>query len=138
MRRLLTITTMIAATALLCSPAPALADGACERGAETFKLKIKVRDNKPVEVTHRGSNAETLAVCPGDQIEWKLINPASAPSFFVNFASSAPFRGESRRNASNGKILVTISDGLSAGASFKYDIGIDGGGVWDPVIIIDE
>ena len=139
MRKLLTTTMTIAALTMLAAHQPVLADGACERAAETFKLTIKVIRNRPTEVTHRGQSAEDLYVCPGDQIEWKLIDPASAAAFYVDFAGGAPFAGATRRNANNGKILVTIAgDGLRPGASFKYDIGIDGGGVWDPRLIIDE
>jgi hypothetical protein len=138
MRRLLTITITIAASALLSLPAPVLAAG-CEREPEMFKLKIKVRDNKPIEVTHRGQNAEDLVVCPNDQVEWMLINPASAESFFVNFASGAPFGGGAQKSSNNGKIVVTIGGSAAQpGAVFKYDIGVTGGGVWDPRIIIDE
>ena len=119
--------------------APANADGACDREPMSFDLKIKVLDNRPVEVTLRGQNAEDLHVCVGDEVEWKLINPANAGDFFVSFAGAAPFGGEKRRNSNNGKIVVTIGGSDAApGASFKYDIGIDGGGVWDPRIIIDD
>ena len=131
--------TLIVAAAFLYSAAPASADGACDRDPATFKLKIKVRENRPVEVTHRGENAEDLRVCVGDSVEWKLINPASADDFFVEFSSGAPFPGPALQNASNGKVLVTIGGSAAMpGASFKYDIGITGGGVWDPRIIIDE
>ena len=138
MRRVMTIAITMVALALPVFSEPASAAG-CERGPELFKLKIKVRDNKPVEVTHRGQDAEDLVVCPGDQIEWKLINPASAESFFVDFVDGAPFGGDVLKNSNNGKILVTIGGGdVEPGAVFKYDIGVANGGVWDPRIIIDD
>jgi hypothetical protein len=139
MRRLKTITTIIAAAGLLGLAAPALADGPCDRGPMTFKLKVKVQQNKPVGVTYRGSDAENLRVCPNDMVEWKLINPASAGELFIDFKNSAPFSGNKMRRANNGKVLVTISGpDVRPGASFKYDIGITNGGVWDPRIIIEE
>jgi len=118
---------------------PALADGNCDRDPMTFKLKVKVRENKPVGVTHRGQDAEDLRVCVGDSVEWKLINPASAGDFFVDFPGGAPFAGGTMQNARNGKVLVTIgAPDVTPGASYKYDIGITDGGVWDPRIIIEE
>lgn len=139
MNRRLSLTLLAAATGLMAVSSPALADGNCDRDPMTFKLKIKVRQNTPIEVTHRGRDAEELRVCPNDQIEWKLINPASASELFIDFKSAAPFDGDKLRKARNGKVLVTIGGpDVRAGMSFKYDIGITDGGVWDPRIIIEE
>jgi len=139
MSKLFPLTLLVAATCLLALSGPALADGNCDREPMTFKLKIKVRDDKPIGVTYRGGDAEELLVCLNDQIEWKLIDPASAAEFFIDFKSGAPFGGDPNRRAMNGKVLVTIGGpDVTPGTSYKYDIGIVDGGVWDPRIIISE
>ncbi len=105
----------------------------CDRSAKTFKLKIKANNNKPTKVTKGifGKKADTLNVCRGDTIEWKL----SGKKFYINFPRSTPF--ESNKKENNNKISWTISDDAVRGDSYKYDIGIVGGGVLDPIIIVD-
>lgn len=110
-------------------------DSVCDRSAETFKLKIKVKNNKPTKVVKGifGSNADTLNVCRGDTIEWKL----NSKKFFIEFPGKTPF-DEKKKNSNNGKVITTVSSDAERGVSYKYDIGIEGGGVLDPIIIIDN
>ena len=113
----------------------ALADGSCDRDAKTIKLRIKQKNNTPTKVTKGfwGTNANTVHACHGDIIEWKL----SGKKFYIKFPNKSPF-GKDKETSSNGKLRITISESAETGVSYKYDIGIDGGGVWDPVIIIDR
>lgn len=105
----------------------------CDRPAKTFKLKIKVKNNKPNKVTKGifGKNAGTLNVCRGDTVEWKL----SGKKFYIDFPRTTPF-GTNKKEADN-KISWTVSAEAARGDSYKYDIGIVGGGVLDPIIIVD-
>lgn len=110
-------------------------DTSCDRDAKTFKLKIKVKNDTPTKVVKGifGSNADTLNVCRGDTIEWKL----SKKKFFIEFSGKTPF-DEKKKNSRNGKVTSTVRSDAERGVSYKYDVGIDGGGVLDPIIIIDE
>ncbi|MDH3490905.1 MAG: hypothetical protein OEM20_02745 [Gammaproteobacteria bacterium] len=110
-------------------------DTACDRSPETFKLKIKVRDNTPTKVVKGlfGWNADTLNVCRGDTIEWKVNDK----EFFIEFPGDTPF-DKKKKNSSNGKVTTTVRSDAERGVSYKYDIGIDGGGVLDPIIIVDN
>ena len=110
-------------------------DTACDRDAKMFKLKIKVKNNTPTKVVKGifGSNADTLNVCRGDTIEWKLNDK----KFFIEFSGETPF-DEKKKNSSNGKVNTTVRSDAERGVSYKYDIGIDGGGVLDPRIIVDQ
>ncbi len=105
----------------------------CERSAKTFKLKIKVRDDKPTKVTKGffGANADTLNVCRGDTVEWKM----SGKKFYIDFPRTTPFAANRKEN--DNKITWTVSADAARGDSYKYDIGIVGGGVLDPIIIVD-
>lgn len=105
----------------------------CERAAKTFKLKIKVQNDKPTKVTKGfwGKDAEKLHVCRGDTIEWKL----RGKKFYIDFPRTTPF-GTNKKEADN-KISWTVSAEAARGDSYKYDIGIVGGGVLDPIIIVD-
>ncbi len=105
----------------------------CERSAKTFKLKIKVRDDKPTKVTRGllGRNADTVNVCRGDTIEWKL----NGKKFYIDFPRTTPFATNRKEN--DNKITWTVSADAARGDSYKYDIGIVGGGVLDPIIIVD-
>lgn len=105
----------------------------CERAAKTFKLKIKVKNDKPTKVTKGffGKNADTLNVCRGDTVEWKL----SGKKFYIDFPRTTPFGTNKKEN--NNKISWTVSADAARGGSYKYDIGIVGGGILDPIIIVD-
>lgn len=107
----------------------------CDRAEKTFKLKIKVKNNKPTKVTTgfwRKKNADTLNVCRGDTVEWNL----SGNKFYIDFPRTTPF-GTNKKNSENNKIAWTVSADAARGDSYKYDIGIVGGGVLDPIIIVD-
>lgn len=110
-------------------------DSACDRGPETFKLKIKVKNDTPTKVVKGffGQNADTLNVCRGDTIEWKF----NSKKFFIEFPGKTPF-DEKKKNSKNGKVTTTVRSDAERGVSYKYDIGIDGGGVLDPIIIVDN
>lgn len=107
----------------------------CDRDPETIKVKIKEKNNTPTKVTKGlfGSDADSINACRGDTIQWKL----SGKKFFIKFPNESPFRNK-EKTSSNGKLEITIGSEAKDGASYKYDIGIDGGGVLDPIIIIDN
>lgn len=107
----------------------------CDRRAKTFKLKIKVQGDMPNEITEGfffPQNADTLNVCHGDTIEWKL----SGKKFYIDFPGVTPF-DEKKKNSSNNKIRLKVSAEAKRGESYKYNVGIVDGKVWDPTIIID-
>ncbi|MGB5720827.1 MAG: hypothetical protein WBM34_09040 [Woeseiaceae bacterium] len=125
----------LALATAVCSVAVAQGSDACDRGAKTIKLKIKEKNNTPTEVTKGwfGTNADTIRACRGDTIEWKL----SDKTFYVKFTNKSPF-DKNEKKSNNGKLQIVIGPGAEAGVSYKYDIGIEGGGILDPIIIVDN
>jgi len=119
---------------VFCFGAVAQADNSCDRDPTTIKLKIKEKNNTPTKITKGifGSNANTINACRGDTIEWKL----SGKTFFVSFSGDTPF-SEKKKTSQNGKLRMTIGADAKTGISYQNDVGIDGGGVFDPIIIID-
>ena len=131
-----TIGAAMAALLLVFGPTAAVADNHCEEGRnQTHKLKIRVVDDEPVEISQGGRDAQDLHVCLGDSIEWTL--QGEAREFYLEFPEGAPFPGGQYMPARNHKIEVTVESG-EPGQAFKYNIGIVGGKVWDPRIIIDD
>jgi hypothetical protein len=113
------------------------AQDSCGNGAKSLKLMIHVSDNKPTRVTQGGQDADDVYACIGDEIEWQLVGPAK--KFFVDFINDAPFDGAVKKiSNNNGKITVVIGGSAQPGMAYKYDIGIDGGGVLDPRIIVGD
>ncbi len=130
----LSIVAAIAATAITQN---AYAQSSCEGERQSFKLIVRVVSNNPVEVMNSGLNANNLHVCIGDEIEWQLVG--AAKQFYVNFVAGVPFDGAGKTNSNNnGKITIVVGGSAEPGESYKYDIGIVGGGVLDPRIIIDR
>ncbi|GMR17083.1 MAG: hypothetical protein BMS9Abin32_139 [Gammaproteobacteria bacterium] len=115
-------------------PSIALADD-CDRDSQSFLIKVRVKGGAPVAVMRGNQPVDDLHVCIGDTVEWRL--QGQARRFFISFAGDAPFAGGKMQNSNNGKILVTIGGSARRGASYKYDVGLDGGGVLDPRIIVD-
>ncbi len=113
---------------------PPVSAGVCGDESTTYKLVIRVVQDRPAEVLHHGQNADELHVCPGDGIEWKL--QGSEKSFYLDFLAGAPFSGDNRPNSHSGKILVSI-DNASSGDIFDYNIGLIDGEEMDPRIIVD-
>jgi len=126
---------LVTFTTAFCVVPVALADDSCNRDSKTIKLKIKQKNNTPTKVTKGffGTNADTVHACHGDTIEWKL----SGKKFYIEFTNKSPFNKD-KETSNNGKVRIIISESAETGVRFKYDIGIDGGGVLDPVIIIDR
>ena len=113
----------------------AVADRSCDDGPLDLKVKVRVVQDRPVEILVNGKNADPLHVCLGDRVEWQL--QGSAKSFYIRFPEKSPFSDENHARSNNGKIEATIDTG-NPGDSFKYDIGLDDGEVWDPRIVIDD
>ena len=137
MKTSLTITTTILLSGLALVSSSVMADGHCERAPQTFKLKIKLKNNKPTQVLHKGRNAEDFNVCLGDSIQWQ-VSGFGRKDFYINFEGGNPTPGGANRSSNNGKVLVTIGGGAQAGKIYKYSIGVVGGGEWDPRVIVDR
>ncbi len=106
----------------------------CGEASTLYKLKINISKNKPDSVKHNGKDARELHVCNGDKVEWKIVG--SGKKYWVDFLNAAPFTGDRKKNSNeNGKILVVIN-GDTRPEGYKYDIGLIGGGVMDPRIVI--
>lgn len=125
---------LVTLASAFCFSAVAQTDNSCDRDPKTIKLKIKEKNNTPTKITKGllGWDANTINACRGDTIEWKM----SDKTFFVKFSGDTPF-SEKEKTSSNGKLEMTISAEAKVGTSYKYDVGIDGGGILDPIIIID-
>jgi len=122
---------ILGTAAFLASFAAAQVD-LCNRDSKKFDIKIKVKDNTPTEVEKDDQNADDLHVCRGDTIKWKLRNN----KFFITFPDKTP--ADSHVKISKfGNITMVVSDTAERGVSYKYDIGLDGGGTLDPRLIVD-
>ena len=131
-RNLSVMLSVVTITAALSSTS--VAGRECGGEAESFKLRIRVVQDRPVEVLHKGKNADEFHVCLGDAIEWQL--QGSEKRFYLNFLAGAPFAGNSKPESHNGKITVTV-DNAESGDVFDYDTGIVDGEAMDPRIIVD-
>ncbi|MEJ2516227.1 MAG: hypothetical protein P8102_13560 [Gammaproteobacteria bacterium] len=121
----------IAALVALGASTPALAQGACSGEPETYRIKVRVNNAKvPEGVEMGGQDASTVRVCPGDTIEWQFVGLPLR----IAFNNGSPFDGE-LPISSNGKLSGTISE--SASGEYKYDVIVVGGGILDPIIIVD-
>ncbi|MGB5622397.1 MAG: hypothetical protein WBN65_07890 [Gammaproteobacteria bacterium] len=134
--RLGIITTLVAGVMLAASASARECDGE----SELLKLKISVTGDQPDKVKDKdGEDAEDFSVCVDDVIEWKLVGQAR--QFFVDFGDRAPFSVESdgkhKKNSRNGKIMVIVT-GPASDEPYKYDIGLEDGGVWDPRIKVED
>lgn len=78
-------------------------------------------------------SGDSITVCSGDTVRWQLIG--SDRSFFVDFQGDAPFSGGAFRGNNIGTLTVTID---AAPGSYYYNIGYDGTGGMDPVIIVER
>lgn len=136
--RIIKATVLLAGLGLLASP-PVQADGHCEREAKKFTLLIEVMRGQPVGVTHNGRDAENFKVCLGDSIQWQLKERGDT-KFYVKFEQGkVPTTGAAMKPSGGGNILVRIAGGQAKrGSSYKYTIGVDGGGEWDPRVIVDR
>lgn len=131
--RLLSIITMLVVAGM--PTTSAIADGNCDREPTRHKLTVQVKYKKPKKLYKTNySSADTILVCLGDTVEWKL--KGSSRAFAVDFGGQAPFEGDKRRNSANHKIEVEITAG-DPGQSFKYSVWI-GDNELDPRIVIDR
>ena len=132
-------TTMIASVLLLgvslTASNTSMAQGASCGEPTTYKLMVHTKNDTPTSVTLNGQDKPTLEdVCIGDTIEWQIVGPAK--KIFVQFDAGTPFNGGGKTDSnSNGKISIVVGDTATAGAEYKYSIGL-GDNVWDPKIII--
>jgi hypothetical protein len=111
-----------------------IAQDACGGGPETHTLMVNVTDNVPDGVTLGNEPADDLYVCPGDTVAWIL----QGRGFTIDFPGATPFNANSHRPVAAGRVTAVVRSDVERGASFKYNISIDGGGVLDPRIIIQD
>lgn len=120
---------------LLALPAATVhAQDACAGPAETHTLMINVTNNVPTGVVRGNTPADDLYVCPGDTVAWIL----QGLGFTINFPGATPFNANSHRPVTAGRVTAVVRSDVTRGASFKYDISIDGGGVLDPRVIVQD
>lgn len=112
----------------------AQAQGACGGGAAGHNLQINVTNNVPTGVTLGNAPADDLYVCPGDTVAWIL----QGPGFTIDFPFDTPFNASQFRPVAAGRVTAVVRSDVVAGDTFKYNISIDGGGVLDPRIIVQE
>ena len=112
-------------------------DDSCDPDGQekkTVKLKIRVSDNRPDAVMRNDKVEDTVHVCMGDTVEWMLLGQAR--KFFIEFAEGTPF-ADGKEHSNSGKVLVDIDGDVERGIPYKYDVGLDDGGVFDPHIVVD-
>ena len=106
-----------------------------DRDKQYFKIKIRVRENAPRAVTRNDQDEDSLHVCLDDEVEWMM--QGQARRFFINFKQGAPFAGGTIKISNNGKVTVVIGGDAQRGNTYKYHVGLDGGGELDPHIVVD-
>jgi hypothetical protein len=106
----------------------------CDRAPRTFDLKIKVKNKKATEVIYKGENGDEITVCVNDTIVWKISGP-EPEGFFIEFEGDSPLSGDKRKSQTGGKVEAVVT-GPVRSDPYKYNIGIDGGEVWDPRIVV--
>jgi plastocyanin len=115
------------------SATSANAQDACAGPAETHTMMINQTNHVPNGVSLGNEPAVDLYVCPGDTVAWIL----QGLGFTIDFPGATPFNANSHRPVSAGRVTAVVRSDAPPGA-FKYDISIDGGGVLDPRIIVQE
>ena len=96
-------------------------------------IQVKPDSSGGFTLRSGGGPGDSITVCSGDSVTWQLIG--SDRSFFVNFQGSAPFSGGAFRGNNVGSLTITID---AAPGSYYYNIGYDGTGGMDPVIIVER
>jgi hypothetical protein len=122
-------------SALLAMPGIGIqAQDACGGPPTVHNLMINVTNNVPTGVSLGNEPADDLYVCPGDTVAWIL----QGPGFTIDFPADSPFNANQFRPVAAGRVAAVVRDDVAAGEAFKYDISVDGGGVLDPRIIIQD
>ncbi len=107
----------------------------CDGRAQTHTLMINETNNVPTGVSLGNAPADDLYVCPGDTVAWIL----QGRGFAISFLDGTPFGGtEHRAGPGAGRVSAVVRLDVARGAAFKYEISIDGGGVLDPRIIVQD
>ena len=110
------------------------AQDACGGPAAVHNLMINVTNNVPTGVSLGNEPADDLYVCPGDTVAWIL----QGPGYTIDFPDDTPFNASQFRPVEAGRVAAVVRSDAARGAAFKYDISIDGGGVLDPRIIVQD
>lgn len=121
------IATLVVGAFLWSSP-ESLAQGNC--GSHT--IQVEPDGSGGFTLRYRGGSGDSIRVCSGDSVSWQLVG--SDRSFFVDFTGEAPFAGGSFRGNNVGRLTVTID---ASPGDYYYNIGYDGTGGMDPVIIVE-
>lgn len=113
-------------------------------GNERPVYKVKP-DDVPDCNGNQPPNAENLAVCPGDEVDWQLITNASPNEGTVYFHPFPDQQGNTDQwlHSNGGKIVLKVATNAKVG-TYEYAIGVrDNGGhkpyhvfVHDPKIMI--
>ena len=117
---------------------PAKADNhekPCDRSAITWNLKVKVKSRKAVEVTYKGQDVETLRVCQGDTVTWK-IQGVSWRKLEIEFPDKTPVKDGKKKLGPKHTVTAKIAGPVSQDY-YKYDIVVENGKKWDPRIIVE-
>ena len=105
----------------------------CDGRTKTHTLMINETNKVPMGVTLGNAPADDLYVCPGDTVAWIL----QGLGFEIDFPGGTPFNGNVHR-ATAGRVAMVVRSDVARGAAFKYNISIDGGGLLDPRIIVQD
>lgn len=129
---------MSLALALLLGQLTAVAADACESAGKTHKLKFKVQEDGCVlkvkkDDADEDADADTIHVCVGDDVRWKVSGPAKS----IAFDGDSPFDWQDSGFKSD-KIEGKIKPGTE-GNPYKYSVMVDGlSCVLDPKIVVDR
>ena len=104
----------------------------CDEGTTTHTLMINETNKVPTGVTLGNEPADDLYVCPGDTVAWIL----QGLGIVIDFPGATPFASNKQGGA--GRVSMVVRSDVERGASFKYNISIDGGGMLDPRIIVQD
>jgi hypothetical protein len=98
-------------------------------------IQVRADDNDVPVLSYGGGSADEVHVCIGDTIKWVLNGPNR--TYFIDFLSSAPFEGATRRGSNSNVVSVVVGGPAQRGSSYKYDVVFQDGGTLDPRIVVD-
>ena len=135
MKIISTVATVVVMFAMLMmGSTDSLSQDPCARNSNHTIQVLATAGDMP-ELKYKGGSAEEVHVCIGDTVKWVLNGPNR--KYFIDFLSSAPFPGATRRGSTDNVVSVVVGGPAQRGSGYKYDVNFDGGPVLDPRIIID-
>jgi hypothetical protein len=119
---------------LMLGSTDSLSQDPCARNSN-HTIQVRPSAGDIPELTYKSGSADEVHVCIGDTIRWVLNGPDR--KYFIDFLSSAPFAGATRRGSNGNVVSVVVGGPAQRGTGYKYDVAFQDGGTLDPRIVVD-